>query len=50
MEAFLVSFLGYVRGVIKYAVLAVAGIVIGKKLRENKDAKTSTVRIQSGRK
>lgn len=50
MEAFLASFLEYFLGVIKYAVLAIAGIAIGKKLRENKDAKTSTVRIAPGRK
>ncbi len=50
MAAFLGSFLQY--GIIMaiLAVIAAAGAMVGKKLRENKDAKSATVHIGSGRK
>ncbi len=50
MAAFIASFFEYLKTMIILAILAFAGMMTGKKLRENKDAKSSTVRIQSGRK
>lgn len=47
MTAFLGSFLEYLIKLAIFVVVAILGAMTGKKLRENKDAKTATVRINN---
>ncbi|MCI9125309.1 MAG: vanadium nitrogenase [Eubacterium sp.] len=50
MAAFIGSFLQYTIEMVILAAIAVAGVFTGRKLRKNKDAKSATVRIGTGRK
>lgn len=50
MAAFIGSFVEYAIKLVILAAIAFAGAVTGKKIRENKDAKSSTVRIHTGKK
>ena len=49
MAAFLGSFMEYLVKAVIYAVLAIAGVKAGMKMRDYKDSKTSTVRINSSK-
>lgn len=49
MSAFLGSFFEYLIKAVIYAVLAFAGVQTGRMLRDSKDSKTSTVRINNSK-
>ena len=50
MAAFFGSFLSYFIKAALFAAIAFVGVQTGRLLRDNKDSKSSTVRINSGRK